>query len=436
MISRPFAISEKIKNNHTIGEQEVITLKKIVFRILVFMLVCLLITPMTAFAESASRVGEYVPLNSGGRADYSGGSSDRNTMTERERQAAETNSTTSRKIQTKVGTLIDAYTVENGFVLRQDGGYAFITEQLVSADELRKLIENAGAYDPIGNGFNISTYTPYMPDLSNGDRTAFQNFISSQTGGSGSIGSLEIPGITNPLNDFGNIQWTEWEQNGFGTLDEFIDWLLQQNGQKIRVDLDGGFIDFPDMQTRYQMLDQYLNATSSTDTIKMQYIQEYRIENTAHNTIYRMVGQNGINSYTWNFENESTGESYSRYNQLPAIYHQFMRAGTYQIDVSKDVYKTYCSAFTFSLNEYWIVEETGQVVWKREVSGKDIDPTVPAVELGFKNLVIYDLPDPDELPSMETIPVASMSHVVTPDMLNQSIPAEGSFRKFFTERIQ
>jgi len=269
----------------------------------------------------------------------------------------------------------------NGFVLRQDGGYAFITEQLVSAAELRKLIENAGAYDPIGNGFNISTYTPYMPDLSNGDRTAFQNFISSQTGGSGSIGSLEIPGITNPLNDFGNIQWTEWEQNGFGTLDEFIDWLLQQNGQKIRVDLDGGFIDFPDMQTRYQMLDQYLNATSSTDTIKMQYIQEYRIENTAHNTIYRMVGQNGINSYTWNFENESTGESYSRYDQLPAIYHQFMRAGTYQIDVRKDVYKTYCSAFTFSLNEYWIVEETGQVVWKREVSGKDIDPTVPAVEL-------------------------------------------------------
>jgi hypothetical protein len=395
-----------------------------------------LMSPITAFAESSSRVGEYVPLNSGSAADTSGGTSNNSTLTERERQAAQTNSTVSRQIRDRIGTLIDSYTVDTGFTLWQDGGYTFVIEQNISPEELRRLIENAGLYDPIGYGYSIPVYTPHTPDLNAGDRSAFRNLVSSLMGGSGNTDGLEIPSITDPLYDLDYIHWTDWVQNGFGDMDEFIDWLLQQGGRRIRVDLDGGFIDFPNMETRYRMLDQYLNATSSTDTIKMQYVLEYRIENTAHNTIYRMVGQNGMNSYTWNFENESTGEAYNRYNQPSAIYHQFMRAGTYDIDVSKDVYKTYCDAFTFSVSEYWIVEETGQVVWKRETAGKDIDPTIPTLELGFRNLVMYNTPDPTEVPSVETVPVAAIRHVVTEDMLNLSIPAESSFREFFTERIQ
>jgi len=401
-----------------------------------FILTLALVSPLSAYAESSSRVGEYVPLNSGGLADSSGGSSNTGTLTERERQAAQTNSTASRQIQQKVGSYIEAYTVDTGYVMWQDGGYTFITEQTLSEDELRRLLEISGIYDPIGYGYSIPVYTPRTPDLNNDDRTAFRNLVSSLLNGGGDTSNLEIPSITDPLFDIDYITWTEWEQNGFGDLDEFIDWLLEQNSRRIRVDLDGGFIDFPNMKIRYEMLDKYLNATSSTDTIKMQYILEYRIENTAHNTIYRMTGQNGMNSYTWNFKNESTGESFNRYNQPSAIYHQFMRAGTYEINISKDVCRTYCNAFTFSINEYWIIEETGQIVWKRETSGKNIDPTIPAVELGLRNLVMYNTPDPAELPSMETIPVAVIRHVVTEDMLNLSIPAEGSFREFYTERIQ
>lgn len=429
-------------------------MKKKTIKIFAFVLVFALMAPITAFAESSSKVGEYVSLNSGGMADSSSGSSNNSTLTERERQAAQTNSTASRQIQQKVGTLIETYTVDTGCVMWQDGGFTFITEQTISAEELRKLIETSGMYDPVGYGYTIPVYTPRTPTLTTDDRNAIRNLVSYQMGGSGSgtggpggagtgigtnttiINNLEITSITEPLWDVDYINWTVWDQDGFGDLDELIEQLLQEGGRRIRVDLDGGFIDFPNMETRYRMLDKYLNATSTTDTVKMQYILEYRIENTAHNTIYRMTGQNGMNSYTWDFENKTTGESYNNYNLAPSIFHQFMRAGDYQIEVDKEVCKTFCDAFTFSVNEYWIVEETGQVVWKRETTGKNIDPTIPALELGLRNLVMYNTPDPAELPTLETIHVATMYHRVTEDMLNYTIPAEGSFREFYTERIQ
>ena len=423
-------------------------MRKKLTKILAFVLAFAIMTPITAFAESSSRVGEYVPLNSGGASDSSGGSSNNSNLTERERQAASTNSSASWQIQQKVGTQIEAYTVDTGQVIWRDGGYTFVTKQTVTAEELRRLIEIAGMYDPIGYGYNIPIYTPRTPDMSNEDRSAFQNLVSHLMGGSGNGGSsgtnnntthidnLEVTNITAPLWDIDSINWTIWEQNGFGNMEDFINWLLTQGGQRIRVDLDGGFIDFPNMETRYRMLDKYLNATTTTDTVNVQYVLDYRIEDTAHNTIYRMTGQNGMNSYTWDFENQTTGESYSNYNLASSIFHQFMRAGTYQIEVDKEVCKTFCDAFSFSVAEYWVVEETGQVIWKRERAGQNIDPTIPALELGLRNLVMYNTPEPAELPSMETIHIATMYHNVTEDMLNLTIPAEGSFREFYTERIQ
>jgi hypothetical protein len=421
-------------------------MKKKVITIIGFLLSMMLMSPISIYAESSSRVGEYVPFNSGGLSDSSGGTSNNSTITEQERQAASTNSSASSQIKQKVGTLINTYTKDDGYALWQDGGYTFITNQTVTAEDLKDIIGIAGIYDPVGYGYRIPVYTPRTPIINNDDRSAFRNLVSYEMGGSGYggtgvsntttiIDNLETTSITDPLWNVSYINWAEWEQNGFGNLQDFIDWLTQHGGNRVRVDLNGGFIDFPDMKTRYKMLDEYLNATATTDTVNMQYILEYRIEDAAHNTIYRMTGQNGMNSYIWDFENQTTSESYSSYNLAPAIFHQFMRAGHYKIDVDKEVCKTFCDAFTFSINEYWIVANTGQIVWKRETTGKNIDPTIPALELGFRNLVMYNTPDPAEVPSYETIPVATMYHNVTEDMLNYTIPAEGSFRSFYTERI-
>lgn len=233
-----------------------------------------------------------------------------------------------------------------------------------------------------------------------------------------------------------NIRWTEWVKNGFGSWEEFIEWLITQGGDRVRVDIEGGFLDFTDLKTRYEMLDAYLNATASTDTVDVQYVLEYRIESAAHDTIYRMVGKNGMNSYIWKFQNRDTGESFARYNLPASITHQFMRSGTYDIDVDKEVYKTYCDAFTVSINEYWLIEETGQVIWKRETKGGTMDPNVPTLEHGLKNMVMYNTPAADAAPSMETIDVATMTHIVTDWMINLAIPGEGSFREFYSERIQ
>jgi len=87
-------------------------MKKKTIKIIAFILAFALMAPMTVFAESSSRVGEYVPLNSGGLSDSSDGTSNNSTLTERERQAAQTNSTASRQIQQRVGTLIESYTVD------------------------------------------------------------------------------------------------------------------------------------------------------------------------------------------------------------------------------------------------------------------------------------------------------------------------------------
>ena len=416
------------------------------FRIIAACLAISALTPLSAYAESGSSVdGEYVSLHSGGAPDSVTGNSYVNTLTEEQRQANRTNSTTSNSIRQKVGQYISAYQVETGRTIKTEDSYVFIIDQKVNIEELRSIIETAGNYTPVGYGYRIPIYTPGTADITAQDKDVFRRVVGNQLGGSANLSDIETNSFTKPIIDIqstsGNLRWedivwTAWERDRFGSLQEFIAWLIEQGGQRIRVDIDGGFIDFTDMETRYQMLDAYLNAALSSDNIEVQYVLEYRIENTAHDAVYRMVGQNGMYSYTWLFENQDTGEAYYRYNMASSIYHQFMRKGTYSIDVDKEVYKTFCDAFTFSLNEYWIIEETGQVIWKQETQGKNIDPTIPALELGFRNMVMYNTPAEDDMPSMETIDVAAMTHVVTDEMLGLTIPAEGSFREFYTERIQ
>lgn len=396
-------------------------------------------------AASSSVVGEYVAFHSGGVPDSVSGSSTVTTLTEEQRQANSTNSTTSRSIQTKTGQILSEYSVEEGYTIQKDGSYIFVIDQSVDWDKLKELVEKAASYNPIGYGFRIREYVPGNPVITQEDKDIFRNVVSNRLGGSGSVSGLEMNSGTSPIirmdttdGEFvwRDIQWTRWQKDGFGGWDEFIEWLKSQGGEAIRIDIDGGFIDFTDMKTRYEMLDAYLNATSVTDTVDVQYVLEYRIESTAHDTVYRMVGQNGLNSYVWNFRNRDTGETFAKYDMPASITHQFMRAGTYDIDVNKEVYKTFCDAFTMSINEYWIIEETGQVIWKRETTGKSVSTTTPAVEQGHSNMVMYNTPAANEILSIETIDVATMTHTVTADMISFTIPAEGSFREFYTNRTQ
>lgn len=225
------------------------------------------ICPLTVNAQSSSHVGEYVPLDSGGISDTESGGSTGSTLTEEERQANATNSTTSSSITQKIGKMISSYQVDNGYVIYQDGGYTFVTEQTISAEELREIIETAGAYNPIGYGYTIPVYTPGQPAMDDVDQAVFQKVISNQLGGSADISDLELSSITKPIInpgisipggfDWDSIYWTEWEKNGFGSLEEFIQWLLEHGAKKIRVDLEGGFLDFPNMEIRYEMLDAY-----------------------------------------------------------------------------------------------------------------------------------------------------------------------------------
>ncbi len=401
-------------------------------------------SPVYVFA-STSRVGEYVSLYSGGAPDTTTGGSTGITLTDEQRQANSTNSTASNAIQRLVGQYISSYQVEKGYTIQKDGSYIFITDQKVSIDKLRKLVEKGAEYTPVGYGYRIYEYIPSTPTITQEDKNAFRNVVSNRLGGSGDISALECTGKSNPIIDitdtdggfvWRDIYWREWTKNGFGSREELIEWLISQGGERVRIDIEGGFIDFTDLETRYKMLDSYLNATSATDTVDVQYVLEYRIESTAHDTIYRMVGKNGMNSYIWNFQNTDTGESFARYNLPASITHQFMKAGVYNIDVDKEVYKTFCDAFTVSINEYWLIEETGQIIWKRETKGGSIDTNVPALEHGYKNMVMYNTPAADATPSMETIDVATMTHTVTEDMIHLTIPGEGSFREFYSERTQ
>lgn len=401
-------------------------------------------SPVYVFASTSS-VGEYVSLHSGGAPDTVTGTSTGITLTEEQRQANSTNSAASKTIQRKVGQYISSYQVEEGYTIQEDGSYIFITNQKVNIDELRELVKKGADYTPVGYGYRIYEYVPGTPTITQEDKNVFRNVVSNRLGGAGDISELECTAKSNPIiniTDTGggfvwrDIRWTEWVKNGFGSWEEFIEWLISQGGDRVRIDIEGGFIDFTDLKTRYEMLDAYLNATSATDTVDVQYVLEYRIESTAHDTIYRMVGKNGMNSYIWNFQNTDTGESFARYNLPASITHQFMKKGLYTIDVDKEVYKTFCDAFTISINEYWLIEETGQIIWKRETKGGTIDPNVPALEHGSKNMVMYDTPAADATPSMETIDIATMTHTVTEEMINLTIPGEGSFREFYSERTQ
>ena len=189
------------------------------------------------------------------------------------------------------------------------------------------------------------------------------------------------------------------------TKEELLDLLIQYEllgGEIVRESITGDIdiIDFETFEKRYEALKIYLETYSGEDTIKTQYILEIKAESVADTVLWSSMPQTwGLTGQThfWQFE---CIESYDGLYHAPmqqfngnTVSQKFYYPGKYHVSATQILEQKYYNTISYSVNQYWVVAETGQVIWKSESRGSIIptDNNKPLEELRLSNVANYKL---------------------------------------------
>lgn len=147
---------------------------------------------------------------------------------------------------------------------------------------------------------------------------------------------------------------------------------------------DGKIVDYETKEGRYLALQGYLLLMCARDTINVQHITVCEGNSYVDNVIMsqspmqfpaEVVGSNGVANYCWAIqcvESKYAGDV-GRYvakatngNQLS---YRFTSPGKYRIVATRNMLSTIETVVAMTYHEYWIIEETGQVIYSRIVKG-------------------------------------------------------------------
>ena len=149
--------------------------------------------------------------------------------------------------------------------------------------------------------------------------------------------------------------------------------------------------DFTNYPERWEALDVYLNAMRGEDTIMTQRIIEVKVNDRSESELWSSIpqswGYTGQSHY-WNFEciESYDGNYYAPMSMFggPEVSQAFYVPGRYQVTATQILNQQYCQVISYDVNEYWIIADTGQVIYKCESNGSYIpDTNKPLSTLGL-----------------------------------------------------
>ena len=157
--------------------------------------------------------------------------------------------------------------------------------------------------------------------------------------------------------------------------------------------------DEPTFRDRYQTIDTYLDTITTKDTVEVQYIIEYRLENVQQSVITYIEPFSDL--YTWNiYQSDENGVFDSSVSYLnftvpdKVIENPIREVGWYTVTCSTQAAVYSVDALQYSVYEYWVIKDTGQVIWKRCSTGNtgdydaDINARTGDVKVGYVNWII------------------------------------------------
>ena len=156
-----------------------------------------------------------------------------------------------------------------------------------------------------------------------------------------------------------------------------------------------GIVDFSSYKNRMNALNDYLKAFAANDYIKTQYICEIKLEGVKDQQLWQSKvktwGLTGQTHY-WQFECvESNTGNHPIMEQFGGneVKQTFFYPGKYQVSATQIIEDIKAQAISYTVNEYWVVADTGQVIFKLETKGDPLpnENSTPVSELNLKNVV-------------------------------------------------
>lgn len=149
-----------------------------------------------------------------------------------------------------------------------------------------------------------------------------------------------------------------------------------------------GIMDFDNMKDRYSALEYYLSTKGENEDIKVRYIVQYKTRSAVNASIRSSKVQKWLNTdqtHFWEIRyrdavNGAIVPPLSTFSgeTLEGVIPYY--AGTYDVQNTQCLHRTFWDAMTYSKCEYLVIEETGQVIWKEESWGPAINVSKPMDE--------------------------------------------------------
>lgn len=412
-------------------------------------------------ADSTGKVGEPAVFNAVGSGNSQTGSSNTNTNTSTGGSTVSTDSTAD-KHNKEVNEVLEHSIVtitgqkENVSEITDGGKYVWIESMLVPVDTLKDFLEQADyskgdKYESI----DTSDSTHNNITINDEQKSIMQQIVNGTIGNQGLEDGGTKASNSNMVDiNFSNNHLTNsWPQMNpdvnESTLQEFIEYL-KEHGYTIPGYTENGLIDFEHKYDRYEYIKQYINNNSITDTVNVQHIIEYSVASVTEKTLFKeqQVEYPGGGYYHWDIvcvdaENVSAiGKETSFRTPTGVLVTQFGTPGVYQVTARENIAKTFVSTVSYDIREYWVLADTGQVIYKKISNGATGSLNSVSGRLNDHNTVYYNLLTEYNYGSGDETAISGeiifdTIHTVTEDMLEGVFPATGVYgNNYTTVRIE
>lgn len=391
------------------------------------LLIACLTMPATAFAEY--KIGDVGTIGDvSGNTDIQVGESDSETSINTGSSVAATESTAAvnnRESSREIGDLFkDIASTGGQFGITTDSGYVFSENIAVTKEWLQKILDAANYTD--GENYNKTSKGANGVTASQEDLISLRNILNNDKATLQNKGIFLSDSFADFPFDFDLLQgqWPE-AYDPTGQVSEIIEkWLTSKDGFEIY--LGGGLVmvDFDKLSDRYQALQDYLdlNATSITDTLTVQHVTEYVITNTSSAVKYseRQIPYGSGGLYSWSVSVTDDGVFVGSQSNIPnqtgeQMHWRFGCAGDHVFTRYSLRQSSFVQTLTFSQNEYWIIPETGQVIYSKITNGRLGDTDTPDGRQSDRNTAYY----------MATVTIEEVADqftaYVTDDMVEDSL---------------
>lgn len=316
--------------------------------------------------------------------------------------------------------------------------YVFVYDDVTYKPVLLELATYKDRYNPKGYWYKTT-------DKKVNEKTV-DDATDAELDALGSIASGDKDWGVGPITEKTETEEVRWEYaieyERVQELEKFVKEVLipVRTGKYVREFGQKKLVDFKYYKERFEALQEYLTLFSVEEYVDTKIIIEYKLESvgrTALRTSTPINWPNTNQTHLWEFVCETPHdglprEPITRYGGN-SVKQAFYYAGDYRCTATQILSQSYYDAITYTRNVYWVIAETGQIIYKDESKGSSINLELPMAEQKLDNVYYYNKVSD----GVFYVTVLDQDITVTQNMFNELIDSSGVWEyNFSTKRLK